>query len=59
MQEYWLLVELDTADNILKMNRFTIIKTVGEEFLSSNVENSEFSYPKAFAGGVRIFQKLR
>ena len=51
MQEYWLLVELDTADNILKMNRFTIIKTEGEEFLSSNVENSEFSYPKAFAGG--------
>lgn len=30
------------------LNRFDIINVVGKEFLTSNIENGEFSYPKAF-----------
>ena len=30
------------------MNRFNIIDTVGREYLTENLENGEFSYPKAF-----------
>ena len=29
------------------MNRFDIIKTVGRQYLKSNIENGEFSYAKA------------
>lgn len=30
------------------MNRVTIIQVIGDVYLSSNIENGEFSYPKAF-----------
>lgn len=29
------------------MNRHDIITTIGQEYLVSNLENGEFSYPKA------------
>lgn len=31
-----------------KMNRIKIINIIGENYLTSNIENGEFSYPKAF-----------
>lgn len=30
------------------MNRFDIIKTIGTEYFTENIENGEWSYPKAF-----------
>jgi len=30
------------------MKRIEIINTIGREFLQSNIENDEFSYPKEF-----------
>ena len=32
----------------LLMDRYTIIQTIGKDYLVSNIENNEFSYQKAF-----------
>lgn len=33
----------------IDMIRTDMISTVGREYLTSNIENDEYSYPKAFA----------
>lgn len=37
------------------MSRFDIISKIGREFLTSNIENDEFRYPKAFKEAYKAF----
>lgn len=37
------------------MNRHRIISTIGSSFLTTNIENDEFSYPKAFSQASKTF----
>lgn len=41
------------------MIRTDMISTVGREYLTSNIENDEYSYPKAFAAQSLIFNPIR
>ena len=41
------------------MIRTDMISTVGREYLTSNIENDEYSYPKAFAAQSLTFNPLR
>ena len=41
------------------MIRADIISTIGREFLVSNIENDEYSYPKAFAAAALTFVPIR
>lgn len=41
------------------MIRADIISTVGREYLTSNIENDEFSYPKAFSNASLTFVPIR
>lgn len=41
------------------MIRADIISTVGREYLTSNIENDEFSYPKAFSAASLTFSPIR
>lgn len=40
------------------MIRADIVATIGREYLTSNIENDEFSYPKAFAGASLTFAPI-
>ena len=41
------------------MIRADMISTVGREYLTSNIENDEYSYPKAFSGQALPFNPIR
>ena len=41
------------------MIRADIISNVGREYLTSNIENDEFSYPKAFSAAALTFNPIR
>ena len=41
------------------MIRADMISTVGREYLASNIENDEYSYPKAFAAQSLTFNPIR
>ena len=41
------------------MIRADIISSVGREYLTSNIENDEFSYPKAFSSAALPFKPIR
>lgn len=41
------------------MIRADIISNVGREYLTSNIENDEFSYPKAFSAASLTFNPIR
>ena len=41
------------------MIRADIISTVGRKYLTSNIENDEFSYPKAFSAAALTFTPIR
>lgn len=41
------------------MIRADIISNVGREYLTSNIENGEFSYPKAFSAASLTFKEFR
>lgn len=41
------------------MIRTDMISTVGREYLTSNIENDEYSYPKAFAAQSLTFNPIR
>lgn len=41
------------------MIRADMISTVGREYLTSNIENDEYSYPKAFSGQALPFNSIR
>lgn len=41
------------------MIRADIISSVGREYLTSNIENDEFSYPKAFSNAALPFKPIR
>ena len=41
------------------MIRADIISTVGREYLTSNIENDEFSYPKAFNAVSLTFNPIK
>lgn len=41
------------------MIRADMISTVGREYLTSNIENDEYSYPKAFSGQALPFTPIR
>ena len=41
------------------MIRADMISTVGREYLTSNIENDEYSYPKAFSGQALPFPSIR
>lgn len=41
------------------MKRHEIISKIGEQYLSSNIENEEFSYPKAFGKANIDFSKIK
>lgn len=41
------------------MIRADMILTVGREYLTSNIENDEYSYPKAFSGQALPFTPIR
>lgn len=41
------------------MIRTDIISSVGREYLTSNIENDEFSYPKAFSSAALPFKPIR
>ena len=41
------------------MIRADIISIVGREYLTSNIENDEFSYPKAFSAASLTFNPIR
>ncbi len=41
------------------MIRADIISTIGREYLTSNIENDEFSYPKAFSVAALTFTPIR
>ena len=41
------------------MSRADIISNVGREYLTSNIENDEFSYPKAFSAASLTFNPIR
>lgn len=41
------------------MIRADMISTIGREYLTSNIENDEYSYPKAFAGQSLTFNPIR
>ena len=41
------------------MIRADMISTVGREYLTSNIENDEYSYPKAFAAQCLTFNPIR
>lgn len=41
------------------MIRADMISTVGREYLTSNIENDEYSYPKAFAAQSLTFNPIR
>lgn len=41
------------------MKRHDIIATLGSEFLDSNIENDEYSYPKAFKSVGKIFHGIQ
>lgn len=43
----------------IDMIRTDMISTVGREYLTSNIENDEYSYPKAFAAQSLTFNPLR
>lgn len=43
----------------INMIRTDMISTVGREYLTSNIENDEYSYPKAFAAQSLIFNPIR
>ena len=40
------------------MIRADIISTVGREYLTSNIENDEFSYPKAYKDANIVFNAI-
>ena len=42
-----------------KMIRADIIATVGRDYLTSNIENDEYSYPKAYASAAVLFTPIR
>lgn len=41
------------------MKRAVIIQTIGSDYLSSNIESDEFSYPKAYAKAHKNFEKVK
>ena len=41
------------------MNRIDIIQNIGREYLTSNIENDEFRYPKAFAAKNLDFKSIQ
>jgi len=41
------------------MKRIDIIHTIGKEYLSSNIENDEFRYPKAYEQNHLLFEDVR
>ena len=41
------------------MKRAVIIQTIGCDYLSSNIESDEFSYPKAYAKAHKNFEKVK
>ena len=41
------------------MIRADMISTIGREYLTSNIENDEYSYPKAFAAQSLTFSPIR
>ena len=41
------------------MIRADIISTVGRAFLTSNIENDEYSYPKAFSAASLTFAPIQ
>ena len=41
------------------MIRADMISTVGRAYLTSNIENDEFSYPKAFPAASRTFSLFK
>ena len=41
------------------MKRVDIIQTIGKEYLSSNIENDEFRYPKAYEQNHLLFEDVR
>ena len=43
----------------IDMIRTDMISTVGREYLTSNIENDEYSYPKAFAAQSLTFNPIR
>lgn len=47
---FWMLGPLNGSIAIRRrrMDRITMIQTVGQQYLSSNIENNEFSYQQAF-----------
>ena len=40
------------------MQRFDLINKIGRNYLTSNIENDEFSYPQAFKKKGKIFNKI-
>lgn len=46
------------TDKRRHMSRFDIISKIGREFLTSNIENDEFRYPKAFKEVYREFHPV-
>ena len=41
------------------MDRYTIIKTIGQQYLTSNIENNEFSYQQAFTASHKNFASVK
>ena len=41
------------------MIRADMISTIGREYLTSNIENDEYSYPKAFSAASLTFAPIR
>ena len=41
------------------MIRADIINTIGRDYLTSNIENDEFSYPKAYSNASLPFTPIR
>jgi methylase of polypeptide subunit release factors len=41
------------------MDRFTMIQTVGQQYLTSNIENNEFSYQQAFTNAHTDFSSIK
>ena len=41
------------------MTRSDMVVTVGREYLETNIENDEFSYPKAYSSASLLFTPIR